>query len=602
MHKSVKKIFQTFTILIVIIIIGTSGYLFIEDDWTVTEALYMTVITISTVGFGEINSLSPSGRLFTVFLIFSGFGTVALSATQIAKFLIESELHGIFGGTRMQKRIVKQRNHFVICGFGRIGKSVCKELHLKKVPFVLIELYEEEADAAIQLGYLVHKGNATSDDSLKAAAIDNASGLVAALSSDADNLFISLAARELNPTIFIIARGEDPAVEDRMLRAGADIVVSPILLGGQQIANLVEQQAGVDSATSNIEVQTSVLGFSLRVFRLNSEEILTVGQAVKKAAAVEALAIRHEDGTVKQHPQNDMEISSLDSLILLVQDEISKSDSLKKEAIPKKILIADDHRALRHLFARKIRAAGHEVITASDGEQAISLAIENKPDLVVLDVSMPGKDGFEVCKMLKQKDVFKKTPIIIFSANDTDEFMRLGEEAGADECIRKTSKSSDLLHKIDEHLKLTDGKTPNDEPDVDKEKLLDDLIKATNVSDDSSLNVSGYFNPDQLFQLTGGNKEVVSTVIGMFKKDTPTQIENLQKALEKGDLKRAEREAHSIKGGAANLGFDKLNMMAVLIESAVLADDVPKALSNIEQLAKEFDKSILEAEKYISAK
>ena len=221
----------------------------------------MTVITITTVGFGEVHELSSDGRIFTIILVFLGFGTAALFATQIARLILESEFAEILTRKKMGRKIMKMKDHYIVCGYGRIGSAICDALEDERLPFVIIEHSDKSTALAHGKGYCVLKGNATTDAVLKEAGIHHALGIVAALSPDADNLLISLAARELNPQIFIIARGEEPEVEDRMMRAGADIVVSPMLLGGQQIAQLITRQAGKLPQAAISEPEAGVLGF-----------------------------------------------------------------------------------------------------------------------------------------------------------------------------------------------------------------------------------------------------------------------------------------------------------------------------------------------------
>ncbi len=233
--------------VICIFLFGTLGYYLIEDGWTLLDALYMVVITITTVGFSEIHELSTAGRVFTILLLLLGLGTAATFMTYLARFVIEAELRGAFRRKRMQGKIQKTRQHYIVCGHGRTGRTICLKLHEAEIPFVVIESNEEGLDLAEQRGYLTVKGNATQDEFLLAAGIERAAGIVVCISDDAAALYVALAGRELNPNIHIIAQGDDPAIEDRLLRAGADNVVYPPRLGGEQIARLIAQQCGVAS-------------------------------------------------------------------------------------------------------------------------------------------------------------------------------------------------------------------------------------------------------------------------------------------------------------------------------------------------------------------
>jgi voltage-gated potassium channel len=239
MHRFSNKGILVVALVVAITATGTAGYYFIEEGWSVLDALYMTAITISTVGFGETHALTPEGRIFTVFLLLLGLSSAAFIATNFAQFLIETQLRMFDMGKTTTRKIAGMNGHFIVCGIGRIGSTICKELSDHNLPFVAIDDDEGLVAQARKSGHISLKGNALSEDILNDAGIKRAAGVVAALSSDADNLYISLAAREMNPTVFVISRGEEPGSESRILRAGADIVVSPMTLGGQQIFSLL---------------------------------------------------------------------------------------------------------------------------------------------------------------------------------------------------------------------------------------------------------------------------------------------------------------------------------------------------------------------------
>lgn len=229
-----------------LLVVGTAGYLIIEKDWSIIDAFYMTVITISTVGFGEVKGLSTYGRLFTVVLILAGIVSVSLIGTYAARLMVDTSLVAIFGGKHMRNVIDRLTDHYVLCGYGRMGSIIATELKKADLNLVIIEKDDNLVQAAQDSGYLVVKGDATCDSVLRQAGIERAKGVIAVLNSDADNLFISLAAREINPSIQIIARGEEPGTESRLLRAGADVVVSPLKLGGMQIARMVLERHLID--------------------------------------------------------------------------------------------------------------------------------------------------------------------------------------------------------------------------------------------------------------------------------------------------------------------------------------------------------------------
>ena len=449
-----KYTLQVVSLLATIMMVGTLGYYFIEDGWTLSDAFYMTVITITTVGFGEIHELSQTGRMFTVLLVFTGFSAVGLFATQFARLVIGNELFDIITQQKIQKKLMNLTDHYIICGYNEIASALCNELKNVGTTYVVIELDAMLADRAENDGCLIVRGNATSDESLKKAGIERSAGLVSVLANDADNLFIALAARELNPRMFIIARGEEAEIEDRILRAGADMVVSPMNLGGRQIARVIMNEASSELSVQNDDrAATEVLGFSLRLYRPVGDDIQSVAKAVRAAGAVQAIAIRHDDGTLLNHPADDVELAPDDSVVMVMHADSIPKKRLHKEPTGHKILLADDHRALRLLFSRKISAAGHEVIIAENGEEAVELARKHVPSLVVLDVHMPKLDGYGACEKIKQENALRDIPVILFSADEGPEFHDRGRQCGADSCLRKTSRSAELLSKIEEFIK-----------------------------------------------------------------------------------------------------------------------------------------------------
>ena len=222
-----KKILAGVLILLIILIYGTSGYMFIED-MGLTDAIYMTVISITTVGFSEVNPLSPAGKYFTVVLIFGGVGFFLYMVSLITEAMIEGGLHTFLGRRLMEKKLDVMKDHFIVCGFGRIGKVISKILHENKRPFLIIENNLEEIKAIEELGYPVLQGDSTNDDILSKAQILNAKALIAVTSSDADNVYIILSARGLKSDIYILARSSgNKGAETKLLRAGANKVFSP---------------------------------------------------------------------------------------------------------------------------------------------------------------------------------------------------------------------------------------------------------------------------------------------------------------------------------------------------------------------------------------
>lgn len=217
-----------------VLVTGTFGYVLLEG-WSWLDGLYMTVITISSIGFREVHDLSDKGRIFTLFIIGIGVGVVAYAAVTVTRFVVEGEVEKILSRRQSMKAIEKIRNHFIVCGFGRMGSFVCKEFHRRGIPFVVVELNPDVQARVIQAGYFLSPGDATEEEVLQAANIQNAKGLVAVLNSDAANVYTVLTARELKPDLEITARAAEESAIKKLSRAGATKVLSPYQTGGFRI-------------------------------------------------------------------------------------------------------------------------------------------------------------------------------------------------------------------------------------------------------------------------------------------------------------------------------------------------------------------------------
>ncbi|MCD6137926.1 MAG: potassium channel protein [Deltaproteobacteria bacterium] len=217
---------------------GTAGYMLIEK-WSFMDALYMTVITLATVGYGEVRRLSPSGRIFTMLLILTGVGFVFYVASSTIRFVVEGRVREILGRRKLEKEIQAQKNHYIICGYGRVGSNICDILASRSLKTVVIERDPERISKLNERNLLYIAGEATDEENLLNAGVERARGLVAVLKTDTDNVYVTLSARQLNPELFIIARAGEKKSENKLLAAGADKVISPYRIGAQRIAQTI---------------------------------------------------------------------------------------------------------------------------------------------------------------------------------------------------------------------------------------------------------------------------------------------------------------------------------------------------------------------------
>jgi voltage-gated potassium channel len=328
-----KRLIHTLLLLTSVVSIGAAGYMFLEG-WSFLDSIYMTIITLTTVGFREIHDLSPKGMVFTIILIIFGVGTVLYALSAGARTILEGELQEIFGRKRLEKRIKELNNHYVICGYGRMGRIICRELKGKGIKFVVIEKNSELV--AGRENILIIEGDATNDEILREVGIERAKGLISVLPTDAENLYVVLSARELNPDLFIVARAGEEGSENKLLRAGANKVVSPYHIGGLRIAHTVLRPAVVDfiefaTKTGNIELQME------EVFIPENSKLvgLTLDQCgIGRELGVIIVAIKRATGEMRFNPTFRSTIKSGDTLIAL--GEITKLKILEDMSEAKK--------------------------------------------------------------------------------------------------------------------------------------------------------------------------------------------------------------------------------------------------------------------------
>lgn len=303
--------------LLGVLITGTMGYHLIEG-WSFLHSLYMAVITLSTVGFGEIRPLSDTGRLFTIGYIIAGVSLVTYTLGTLTKMVVEGEVQQLFGRRRTMTKINKLRDHYIICGFGRIGQMVADEFERKPIPFVVIE---NNAEKALRMppDFPIIVGDANEEEVLISAGIERARGLVTVLHSDAANLFVTLSAREINPKLFIIARYEEENTKNKLIRAGADKVVSPYIIGGKRMAMAVLRPAVIDFI--ELATQSENLGLQMEEVLVPPDSPL-VGSNLKDSGIrndldIIIVAIKKRSGHMEFNPSAGTIIGEGDRMIAI---------------------------------------------------------------------------------------------------------------------------------------------------------------------------------------------------------------------------------------------------------------------------------------------
>jgi voltage-gated potassium channel len=322
------KLVKVIALVSFIIAVGTAGYMVIEG-WSFLDSVYMTTITLATVGYREVQDLSPGGMIFTILLIIGGMSIFLYALTVGGRFLLEGEFRKIFWRKKLEKTIHRLKGHYIICGYGRMGKIVAKELREEGAPFVVIDnsphVLEEENLPFIQ-------GDATHDSVLKEAGIEKAKGLIVVLDNDAENLYVVLSARGLNPSLLIVARAMEEDSERKLLRAGANQVVSPYHIGGVRMAQTVLKPTVVDfvefaTRSGNIELQLQEIEIHKGSSFVGST-LETCG--IGRDLGVIIVAIKQATGDTRFNPTFRSVIQEGDKLIAL--GEMSKLKAVEEMA------------------------------------------------------------------------------------------------------------------------------------------------------------------------------------------------------------------------------------------------------------------------------
>lgn len=315
-----SKLYGAFLLLAIVFLSGVLGYRFLSE-YTWVDAIYMTVITVTTVGFGEVQPMGPTEKLFTSALILSSIFILGYAISVITEYMFSKNNIGNLREKRVQKKVEVMRNHVVVCGYGRNGKQAVQKLLAYKQPFVIIELNEEIVDRYSEEHLLFIQGNASEDEVLKKAGIEKASALICALPRDADNLFIVLSARQINPKLKIISRATEESSYQKLKLAGADNVIMPDKIGGDHMASLVVVPDLVEFL-DNLTVSGE--NDSINVEQIPFEKICTDGREVaimdldlRRNTGCSIIGYKSPDGVYIVNPEPSLILKKDSKLILI---------------------------------------------------------------------------------------------------------------------------------------------------------------------------------------------------------------------------------------------------------------------------------------------
>ncbi len=320
----VRRLHFALILILVSLFIGITGFIVIED-YTLSEAFYMTIITISTVGFGEVRELSFNGRIFVSFLIITNIGIFTYAISTIAAFIIEGQFRNAIKDLRLYQRIAKLEGHTIVCGYGRNGNEVCKELVEYRQPFVVIEMDDERVEELREENdYLFVAGDATHDDILEKAGIHNAKALVSALPKDADNVFVALTAKQMNPKLNVVCRASDSSSELKLKRAGADHIVMPEKIGGSHMAKLVTKPDIIEffqviSTHGGVSIYFEELELSKLNEDLKDKTIRDLD--IRSETGANIIGLKTADGTYHVNPSPSTILDPTHKLIVLGDED-----------------------------------------------------------------------------------------------------------------------------------------------------------------------------------------------------------------------------------------------------------------------------------------
>ncbi|MFQ5650439.1 MAG: NAD-binding protein [bacterium] len=346
----------------------------------------------------------------------------------------------------MLKEISLLSSHYVICGFGRVGEAVAEKLQACGARFVFIEANVDSCQQLKDNNYLYVEGDAINDAVLMSAGIKNANGLLAILPSVPDNLFITLTARELNPTLHIIARADNAASEKRLLQGGADSVISPYTSAGHQIAaNMLAVAGNLATAQESIHIMKVVPQWIdvLEGSRMIGQTIGNISKEMKR----KVFGLRRGDRDYLD-PNYSWKIEAQDKLLVIEERVDNATEQATQKPKPQTVVIVDDNPVILKLYTRLLHRAGFVPLTAKNGSEALKLILEEKPDAAVIDFMLPILSGIEICEKVRAERTCDDVKLILFTSDEEAETRQRALNAGANAVVVKSPQASELIETV----------------------------------------------------------------------------------------------------------------------------------------------------------
>jgi len=291
----------------------------------------MTIITLTTIGFREVEPLDAYGKIFTILLVIFGIASVGYALRTIGQLILDGQLRKLIGSRKMEKQIKKLKDHYIVCGFGRVGGAVCGELIRNNIPFVVIERSPKAVELLEKNSFIFVKGDCANDENLKAAGIDRAKGLINTVADEADAVYITLSARTINPNLFIMARADSQSVHNKLLRAGATRVISPHIAAGVRMAQATLKPAVVDFMSLAANGASEGIKIEELVIKDNSKLAGTTlkDSGIRSELGITVIGIQKKGHDIYYSPPPDLYIDEGDTLIIVgASSQMDKLETL----------------------------------------------------------------------------------------------------------------------------------------------------------------------------------------------------------------------------------------------------------------------------------
>lgn len=315
-HPILTKIILILLFIFVVVACGSFGYWYIED-YSILDAIYMTVITLTTTGFGEVVPLTSNGKIFTMVLLLIGVAIVTYSLTTIMNYIVSIDFSNI-RREKMEKKISQLKGHTIVCGYGRMGEIICKKLHEEGVTFVVVEKRENLIALLKKNGFLHIEGDASSDENLEKAGIKEAKTLVSVIDSDTDGLYIALAGRSFNPDLFIIVRANERKARRRMIRAGADKVILPFVMSGMKVAeSVINPEVEETFSISQLQTSTKIQIVDLLIEDQSTTKGRDIQSVGKEISEIIIVGVKKSDESLIFNPKGEYLFEAGDTLIAM---------------------------------------------------------------------------------------------------------------------------------------------------------------------------------------------------------------------------------------------------------------------------------------------